>query len=257
MASTVTDGTGTDATPRDGKAADRTPRSRTVVPKGSTVACAGSNFYGAAAPFGTGVQRFSPSMSMAHHVSHRHHRPEMAGIAPPDGRTRSYNPNGKWLPPQLREHDEPAAARTGKATTPRGSEIRPGSAPTSARGPDWRPRSAAVGQKVGRELRREITEMREEKLRQMREGGPSPCGGSSHPSPRTVVGLDALEGKALGRVVSAACAKRTSSATGSLPPGSAETREHHGEHEREVSPREISMEYASLLEFVAGESRRR
>jgi len=251
MASVANDGSDADDTPRHAKAADRTPRSRTVVPKGSTVACAGSNFYGAAAPFGTGVQRFSPSMSMAHHVSHRHHRPEMAGIAPP-GRTRSYNPNGKWLPPQLREHDEPAAAKAGKATSPRGSEIRPGSAPTSARGPDWRPRSAAAGQKVGRELRREITEMREEKLRQMREGGPSPCGGSSHPSPRTVVGLDALEGKALGRVVSAASAKRTSSATDSLPHGSAEPREH----EREVS-REISMEYASLLEFVAGESRRR
>lgn len=241
----------------------RTTRgNRKAVPKGSTLACAGSNFYGSSAPFGTSVQRFSPSMSMAHHIPT--HRPEFTGFARGSDRQQRSVPNRQWLPAGLHPeatdgHGDQARnpssdtkdGRPGSAasscTSARGGPQQPGSRPRSARGA----RTALEDQKLGRDLRREITSLREEKLRLRREGGPPNAGvggqpstacAGARPSPVTVVGLDDPEGKAaLGRILGIHTAAS----------GGRENRPPAGEE------REISMEYASLLEFVAGESRRR
>ena len=256
-------------------AASRTPT--TPTPRvASTVANAGStNGFGSTAPFGSATSRFSPSMSMAHHVPG--HKPHIAGATT----ARGSKPNTRWVPQALRVEEpspEPppppppppppssssarlrAAAATGVGAVVGGSSF-------------GRPRSAAEEQRISRKLRAEISAMRDAKLAELRgEGGGSPdepagpCrrpgGPASQRSPRTVV---ALNGRVLQRYVPAgehACAHH-----GAISPRVLERLVPVGEHVPQVrsyipfsdaeGAREISMEYASLLAFVAGESRTR
>ena len=272
-------------------AASRTPT--TPTPRvASTVANAGStNGFGSTAPFGSATSRFSPSMSMAHHVPG--HKPHIAGATT----ARGSKPNTRWVPQALRV-EEPSPEPPPPPPPPSSSSARLRAAATTGVGASsfGRPRSAAEEQRISRKLRAEISAMRDATLAELRgEGGGSPdepagpCrrpgGPASQRSPRTVVALNgrvlttapsgdacmhartvvALNGRVLQRYVPVgehACAQH-----GALSPRVLERFVPVGEHVPQVrsyipfsdaeGAREISMEYASLLAFVAGESRTR
>ena len=209
------------------------PRNPPVAPcvgkTSSTCAAAGStNGYGIQAPFGSSSSRFSPSMSMAHHVLN--HKPIFS--APATSRSR---PNGKWVPHALQEEkEEKASAAVGAQESKSACRQQPDERGMSSarRKPATRPRSAKEDQRVSRQLRAEITAIREQKLQDLRQGS---CTQSLQPAPKQVVRLDELHSGGTVRL----------------------TRYGHCENENAPPEREISCEYASLLEFVAGESRRR
>ena len=279
-------------------AASRTPT--TPTPRvASTVANAGStNGFGSTAPFGSATSRFSPSMSMAHHVPG--HKPHIAGATT----ARGSKPNTRWVPQALRVEEpspEPPPPPP-PPPPPSSSSARLRAAAATGVGAVvgacsfGRPRCAAEEQRISRKLRAEISAMRDAKLAELRgEGGGSPdepagpCrrpgGPASQRSPRTVVALNgrvlttapsgdacmhartvvALNGRVLQRYVPVgehACAQH-----GALSPRVLERFVPVGEHVPQVrsyipfsdaeGAREISMEYASLLAFVAGESRTR
>jgi len=221
----------------------RTPRMAAA----SACANAGStNGYGSQAPFGSATSRFSPSMSMAHHVPN--HKPMLANATT----ARGSKPNKRWVPPTLREEDvKEVKAPEKKATSATHGAQSSGSVSARKRsgggGTMARPRSAGDEQRISRQLRAEITEMRDAKLRALREaqeaeeggGGRRPTSAGRIVSPRTVVGLD-------GRILRHA-----------MPAHALEHDDPGGSPMERGEEREISMEYASLLEFVAGESRRR
>ena len=190
---------------------------------------------------------------MAHHVPG--HKPHIAGATT----ARGSKPNTRWVPQALRVEEpspEPppppppppppssssarlrAAAATGVGAVVGASSF-------------GRPRSAAEEQRISRKLRAEISAMRDAKLAELRgEGGGSPdepagpCrrpgGPAAQRSPRTVV---ALNGRVLQRYVPVG--EHVPQVRSYIPFSDAE------------GAREISMEYASLLAFVAGESRTR
>ena len=214
----------------------------------SRVANAGStNGYGSVAPFGSATSRFSPSMSMAHHI--HNHAPALAGPTTAQGT----KPNSRWVPPTLREAECPRKDASSASTKSPSSENQ-GS--MSARKRDGglmgRPRSAGEEQRLSRALRAEITEMREQKLRALRETQGTDAGDTGlttarRTSPRTVVGLD---GRTILRTHHPSC-------TASSPHlGHGEVR-GSGPESHEPVEREISLEYADLLAFVAGEARTR
>ena len=284
-------------------AASRTTATTPTPRVASTVANAGStNGFGSTAPFGSATSRFSPSMSMAHHVPG--HKPHIAGATT----ARGSKPNTRWVPQALRV-EEPAppppppppppsssnslasdgsssSRRRAAAATGVGAVVGVGAASFG------RPRSAAEELRISRKLRAEISALRDAKLAQLRgEGGGSPdepegpCrrpggaasqrsprtvgehasahhGAASQRSPRTVVSLD---GRVLQRCVPVG--EHASAHHGAPCPRVLERYVPVGEHVPPVrryiplsdaeGAREISMEYAELLAFVAGESRTR
>ena len=251
-----------------------------ATPRGdSMIASAGSNFYGKAAPFGTSVQRFSPSATFAHHAPKL--KPQFSSAT-----------NRKWVPRALA--DQPAAALSELKGTPVSDRLAgpteepPGgrdgasehsaavsssafsSASTRQRQQQQRPmsaRSARDEQRLSRQLRAEITQMREEKLAAARDArcanggsgdGGGRCGTLTPRGPTlTVVGLDRLDGachpgdEPLARLARVGALRGDENA----PPPSRGVRiagRSGGSESEEISP-----EYASLLSFVAGEARRR
>lgn len=225
------------STPRPASSRPSSARPRTkstIATVGSTVANAGStNGYGSQAPFGSAQSRFSPSMSMAHHVSH--HKPALANPTT----SRGTRPNRRWLPKDL-QADEDGEASCAAKTHVEGAPSKPNAVPQAARCAVARPhsaRSAGEEQRISRQLRAEITAMRDEKLAQLREPDNRRPVLAGKPSPRCVVDLEAIHGG------SAVLRTAAHAATGA--------------GERGEPLREISAGYASLLEFVAGESRRR
>ena len=281
-------------------AASRTTATTPTPRVASTVANAGStNGFGSTAPFGSATSRFSPSMSMAHHVPG--HKPHIAGATT----ARGSKPNTRWVPQALRA-EEPApppppppppppstsnslasdgsssSRRRAAAATGVGAVVGVGAASFG------RPRSAAEELRISRKLRAEISALRDAKLAELRsEGGGSPdelegpCrrpgGAASQRSPRTVVSLD---GRVLQRCVPvgehASAHHGASCPREHVPPVRRYIGEHASAHHGAPCPREhvppvrryiplsdaegareISMEYAELLAFVAGESRTR
>ncbi len=132
------------------------------------------------------------------------------------------------------------------------------SARRRAAGPSiGRPRSAAEEQRLSRKLRAEISAMRDAKLAALRETAPDelesrghrPSSAAGQRSPRTVVGLD-------GRVLQRAPPPPGDRGDENAPPGPPSLGDDacvRGSGRE----KEISLEYADLLAFVAGESRTR
>lgn len=215
------------------------------VPKGSTLVNAGSNFFAADAPFGSGTSRFSPSMSMAHHLA------GAAGAKTSgSGTTKA---NRKFVPPALRtvqesstSPDKQDAGKSGTAEPPASTTY---SSFSSGSRRAERPRSAVKDEQArSRALRAEITAMREQKLQAMRDGHDG--GGLT---PRAAAGTHVVRLETL-----------TAGAAQSLdgPRGRIVKIQTMADGEAGIGPaapcmREISTEYASLLEFVAGEARSR
>ena len=249
------------------------PKAR-AVPDGSATVMPGSNFYGRAAPFGTSMQRFSPSMSMAHHLPN--HTPHVVAQTATTGRSRAKLPNRRWMPESLRDipdemdRETLSAHPSGSATTNKSATHGtscdaplPGTlaaaaaaAANAAKRGVSRPRSACEEQHRFRELRREITEMREQKLSALRgsEGAsrPSSARGSMHARGTRVVGLEGLEGQSVSRIVRRVV--HPPLACGAAA-GVDENTEANASASRETTA--ISVTQASLLEFIAGEARRR
>ena len=263
-------------TPRtDGKLRLRAPAAPPPPPNAepkSTMASAGSNtLYANQAPFGTSVSRFSPSMTFAHQV------------APSASRLRSKNPNRKWMPSALSEDGQstlgelagtPASDRLAvraEERTPReeegsvvgeatasvaGSIARSGPSVTSSCATSTsrssvassmsggRPRSAGAEQKLSRTLRQEISELREQKLAAIREGGGETPRAAA---PRAMTSLSKLEGD--GRPLEAPLERvaRVTRIRHAAPAG----------RENQPPVEHISAERASLLSFIAGEVRSR
>ena len=239
----------------------------------STMASAGSNtLYANQAPFGTSVSRFSPSMTFAHQV------------APNAGRQRSKNPNRKWMPSALSEDGQstlgdlagtPASDRlavragerapreeegsvVGEATASVAGSLRSGPSVTSSCATSTsrssvassmsggRPRSAGAEQRLSRTLRQEISEMREQKLAAIREGGAeTPRTAAS----RAMTSLSKLELEGDGKPKEAPLDRlaRVTRIRHAAPAG----------RENQPPVEHMSAERASLLSFIAGEVRSR
>jgi len=252
-----------------------TPRAppTTTTPRGdSTIASAGSNFYGKTAPFGTSVQRFSPSATFAHHSVKQ--KPQFSSAA-----------NRKWMPRALAEQSAAALSElkgtpvsdrlagaaddrsgAGDGASEHSAAVSSASAfsssSTQQRQRQQRPlsaRSARDEQRLSRQLRAEITQLREEKLAAARAG----CAGGANAAasrcgPTAVVALDRLDGARLPGDEPLARLARANSSRGdeNAPPSQTGVRiagrSGGGESDQSISP-----EYASLLSFVAGEARRR
>ena len=224
-------------------------KAKHAVPPGSTIAQAGSNFYGADAPFGSGTSRFSPSMSMAHHAQRR---PQVAG-----GKA-----NRKFVPPNLRttQGDDGDGEGSVRATTPSTDQSSGAVATTPLssfssrshrRHLDRPPSAIKDEQALGRQLRAEITKLREEKLAALRNGEPSPRGAGR---PRTACGISSAP---RANVVHLEALQQEGARLDELAGGRVKIRMPAPCPQHMDGTREVSMEYASLLEFVAGEARRR
>lgn len=173
-----------------------------VVAHASTTAVGGhSNLYSQPAPFGSGLARFSPSMTFSHHAPK--HRPEL----------HDRKANRRWVPNNLRDASASGiaglATLTGTDASSRlaGSGRRreeesddgqssraPGSTTSTstsatASSNGGRPKSAKEEQRRFLSLRQEVTALREQKLAALEEAGERPSTPRTHAATPRVASL--------------------------------------------------------------------